>query len=181
MPGILEDGSFDPELLRSWISRAINELGESGRQAVGEIHLGHVLSRVPPDIDGQWPNKVVREILEELQSERIERGVEDAVLNDRGVTTRSLDEGGTQEEELAQKYIQMSNDFSDTWPRTARVLRSIAGSYENQARREGSPLNAFEVATSGKRPWRWGQSSLADNRSSASGAAHPPATGCLTV
>jgi len=83
-PDILEDDSFDPELLHSWVSRAMGQLGESGRRAVGEIHLGHVLSRVPPDIDGQWPNAVVREILEELQSERIERGFEEAVLNDRG-------------------------------------------------------------------------------------------------
>src|SRR6266568_2767733 len=136
LPGLGEDGVVDGQTLRAWISEALAKLDEEGRREVGELHVGQVLARAPVDPDGRWPAVAVREIFEELQSERIERGVVAAVLNKRGITTRSPEDGGAQERELVAKYSGQADGFADEWPRTAAILRVIARSYEIQARRE---------------------------------------------
>ena len=57
-------------------------------------------------------------------------------MNSRGVTTRGSYEGGKQEWELVSMYRTWSNDTRARWPRTSRILRDLAGSYERDARRQ---------------------------------------------
>jgi hypothetical protein len=143
LPGLAEDGVIDGQTLRAWISEALTKLDEEGRREVGETHIGQALARAPADSDGRWPAVAVREIFEELQSARIESGFVDAVLNKRGMTIRSPEDGGAQERELVAKYSRQADGFTDEWPRTAVILRAIARSYENQAQREENSAERF--------------------------------------
>jgi hypothetical protein len=76
----------------------------------------------------------VRDLLEELQSERVEDAIASEIYNRRGVTTRDPEAGGGQERALVDKYRAQAAEVADGWPRTAGVLRSLARSYERDAR-----------------------------------------------
>ncbi len=143
LPGLREDGVIDGQALRVWIREALTKLAKEGRREIGETHIGHLLARSPADADGQWPAIAVREVFEELQDERIENGLIVEVINRRGVTTRSLEDGGAQERELVAEYNQQADGFSDEWPRTAAILRAIARNYEYQARHEENSAERF--------------------------------------
>ena len=58
------------------------------------------------------------------------------VYNNRGATSRSLDEGGRQEWDLSERYRAREGQFLERWPRTAAIMRRLADTYESHARRE---------------------------------------------
>lgn len=142
MPGLI-DGEIDRERLHTWLDEAKRLLDERGRLEVGLVHFGQVLASAPPDIDGGWPPQVVRDLLEELQSENVESGLSTELFNRRGVTSRGLEEGGSQEMELASRYRADADKWTDEWPRIAALLRGIAKSYEADARRNEDSAERF--------------------------------------
>ncbi|WP_459868575.1 hypothetical protein [Calditerricola yamamurae] len=145
MPGLRSDGRVDAEVLRKWVSKAIQLLTEVDRREVGEEHIGQVLAYAPPDPDGHWPCIEVRDLLEMLQSEHVERGLSIAVHNSRGVTWRTPGEGGRQERELAKKYREQADAYKDRWPRIAAILRQLAEDYEREARWHDEDAERFRI------------------------------------
>lgn len=98
--------------------------------------IGKALSFSPKGPDEAWPDVAVRDLLEELENEGVERGIELAVYNNRGVVSRDLTEGGQQERRLVEAYMGYAGTLSDRWPRTSALLRRVAQGYESEARRE---------------------------------------------
>jgi hypothetical protein len=142
-PGMVDSGQMDGSALRAWVTEARRLLKESDRLEVGESQIGQALVATPADPDGSWPGEVVRDLLEEIQSEHLESGLSTAVLNGRGITTRGLGEGGAQEMELAGSYRDQADRLADKWPRSAAMLRGLATSYESDARREEKRAERF--------------------------------------
>ena len=143
LPGRNEDEIVDGDVLKWWVFKVL-ELGQGlNRRGPAEIHVGQVLATAPSDADGTWPCKPVRDLLELLQNSNVESGLQTAVLNRRGATTRAVDEGGVQEKELVEKYRRMAERVADGSPRTAVILRSLATSYEADARREERSAERF--------------------------------------
>jgi hypothetical protein len=143
VPGTGADGTLSGPDLRRWATEALRLLAEADRLEVGELHIGQVLASSPADPDESWPCTEVRDLLEELQNERVESGLFTGILKRRGVTTRSPGEGGGQERELAEKYRNQADQFADRWPRTASILRRLAHNYEHDARREDASAERF--------------------------------------
>lgn len=135
-PGINEDESVDSEQLRSWVSRGRELTHANGRADVADHHIGQVLAHYPEGADGAWPHEALRELIEELGSEEIEKGIIIGIYNSRGVVSRSIGEGGAQEREISERYLDYARKLSDDWPRTARLMKKIADGYELDARRE---------------------------------------------
>jgi hypothetical protein len=71
-----------------------------------------------------------------IGSRELENGIVLGKLNSRGFTTRNVYEGGHQERQIAQRFREWSKITRTRWPRTTRILRAVADSYERQARRE---------------------------------------------
>lgn len=135
VPGQGEDGEIDEAALRKWIDEARELLKAADRLEVGETHIGHILASSGRDAEDRWPSEPVRNVLEQLQSKRIEEGFRIQKYNSRGVVSRSLDAGGEQELELAEMYEGWAKAFKDRWPRTASTLRDLAKSYRYDAKR----------------------------------------------
>jgi hypothetical protein len=135
VPGLDEHGVLDEERLNEWVDRALERLAEIGRAEVGDVRIGHMLAWSPPDPDGAWPAIAVRNLLQRLQRERIERAIGTELYNSRGVSTRSPFAGGGQERALAASYREQAASYVDRWPRAAAVLRALADSLERDARR----------------------------------------------
>jgi len=142
-PGMDPDGTLHADRLRDWVIEARRVLADSRRATVGDIIIGEVLAYVPPDSDGLWPAEPVRELIEDLRSQRFEEGLHTGKFNSRGITSRSPGDGGIQERQLAAKHRACADRISDRWPRTGALLRQMADHYEEWARREDDQSELF--------------------------------------
>ncbi len=138
IPGLTEDGTVDGDHLMAWVRAARLAFSDSGRTAIGDEQIGQVLASSPVGTDGVWPAESVREIIENIGNARLDTGLHIGEVNSRGVTSRGIYDGGDQERELERKYREMAAKISTRWPRTARILRGIADSYQQDARRHDS-------------------------------------------
>lgn len=134
-PGLQPDGTLNRDELRSWVTSARQLLTKADRLTVGDSDIGSVLAHAPKDPNGDFPPLAVRDLLEELANEDIERGLAIGLYNLRGAFGRGLLEGGSQERDLAATYRQSAERFGE-WRRTKRLLLDLAESYDREARRE---------------------------------------------
>lgn len=137
-PGRRDDGSLDGAVMADWVRAARLALSDVDRSDVGDEMIGQAISHSPVGADGVWPAEPVRDMLEAIGSRELENGVLIGRMNARGVTWRGLYDGGTQERELAEEYRDWSAATRAKWPRTGRILRDLAESYERDARRQGT-------------------------------------------
>jgi hypothetical protein len=143
LPGTGPHGGVDPAALKQWVTRVLELAAASGRRRVAEALIGQILASAPADDDGTWPCRPVRDLLEELQSERAERNLAARLYNRRGVTVRDPEDGGRQERTLVEQYRAQATAFSDSWPQTAAVLRNLAEMYDKDAREEENRAERF--------------------------------------
>ncbi len=133
IPGVKEDVTLDERELSGWVEAARKQSAESKHLIGCDIEIGFMFAHAPSDPDGTWPHISVRNLIEGLKNETVDRHIKNEIHNSRGVTSRGLDDGGKQERVLAEKYRKMSDVVKLDWPRTAALLRSIAISYELEA------------------------------------------------
>lgn len=135
-PGRREDGSVDAAVMNKWVKTARLELSDADRNDIGDELIGETFAHSPIGTDGVWPAVPVRDVIEAIGSRELENGVILGRLNSRGVTSRWVYDGGQQERDLAKQYQDWSKSTRAEWPRTSRILRHLAESYERDARRE---------------------------------------------
>jgi len=135
-PGQREDGTLDANTMHSWVTSARFALSECDRADIGDELIGQAFAYSPVGSDGIWPAEPVRELIETIGSRELENGFIIGRLNTRGVTMRGPYDGGEQERQESARYKSWSDLVKLRCPRTARILRGIAESYERDARRE---------------------------------------------
>lgn len=145
LPGTELDGSVDEAALFDWVSRVRKHAIETGHVTGADLQIAEILARSPVGSDGLWPHESVRSVVEQLQSRVVDEHFRIAVMNNRGVTTRGLGDGGRQERDLAEKYAQMSRAVAVRWPRMGAILKGISVSYERQARHEDASKDLREL------------------------------------
>ena len=147
VPGRLDDGTVDCEVLSTWVNEARRLCADRGRGEIGDNYIGNLLAKAPTGADGIWPCEPVRELLEIIGSPDIGEGLETGKISLRGATKRGVFEGGTQEHTLADSYRKGADKIGARWPFTATILRSIAAWYEHIAGwhdREADERDQFE-------------------------------------
>lgn len=132
-PGRQPDGSVDAAAMKDWIQQARLQLSDLDRGDIGDELIGQTFTHAPAGVDGIWPAEPIREVIETIGSRNLENGVITGRINSRGVTSRGIYDGGAQERKLADEYKSASGALQAQWPRTARILRAIAESYERDA------------------------------------------------
>lgn len=136
-PGFLTDqGDLKGDKLKSWVTEVLKVSEENHRTTMGESSVGEMLAYTLPGQAGVWPQIAIRDIIEEFATENFERGLETGLHNKRGVTSRGMYEGGAQERELAEAYKSWANLCRINWPKTAKVLTSVANFYERYGKHE---------------------------------------------
>jgi hypothetical protein len=133
VPG-LNGGAIDPDVLRAWVEEARRRLGEARRLRIGDTYIGKVLATSPPDGDGSWPPRVVRDLLEEIESKELRDGIGTQIINSLGATSRGVLDGGDQERDRAAVYREHADALADRWPQTAALLRDAAETFERMGR-----------------------------------------------
>jgi hypothetical protein len=134
-PGVSDSGALNGAQLREWVQQARAELERVDRLSVGDGQIGELLAFAPPAEDGSMVHEVVRDLLEEIRSDAMDRGLARGIYNKRRVTSRDLLQGGAEEWELAKSFRAQADAVRDS-PRTRKLLLGLADSYEAQARHE---------------------------------------------
>lgn len=128
------------EKLEEWVRTVRRFCAELGRADIADFCLGKLFSAAPVGDDGVWPNEAVRDVMEDLQSEYINRGVYIGLRNARGPHWRK--EGGDQERELANKYRAWADALQLTHPFvSSTLLMSMVKSYECDAEERDTEAN----------------------------------------
>lgn len=140
VPGTQDDGTIDKGKLFEWVTVARRLLSEAGRLGIGDEQIGRVLRYGPPPSGDEWPCEPIRDLIEAADSDRLESGLLVEIYNSRGTISRGSTEGGGQEWGLVKRYQRYASFAAASWPRTAGFLKSVAKSYEIDARR--NDLNA---------------------------------------
>lgn len=143
VPGSTEDGTVDPAALERWLAETRERLSTVDRLEIGELQIGEVLAHSPVDPDGTFPTLAVRDVLETAPNDRLERGFTIGVFNKRGVTSRSITEGGQQEYELAAQFDAWAEALQASHPRTASALRDISDSYRQEGQRNDEEVRRY--------------------------------------
>ncbi|MGB5833513.1 MAG: hypothetical protein WBG92_16170, partial [Thiohalocapsa sp.] len=124
-PGTLPDGQIDPATCLRFVDDALALCREQDRLTKGQQTIGQLLAHAPEGEDGIWPGLPARDILNRRDCEQMRSGFQIGIINKRGMTSRAMDEGGTQERALAA-----------THPFLSATLDGIARSYDADAQRE---------------------------------------------
>lgn len=140
IPGQKDDGSIDTGDLVQWIEQVRAGTAAIGRTDIADQMIGKLLSHATADADGVWPCIAVRDALELVMTEHIERGICVALFNSRGVHSRG--EGGSQEREIAARYADWADAMEYTHPRVAALHRDMERSYLRDAEREDTDAKA---------------------------------------
>lgn len=135
LPGVREDGTINAAVLESWIEEARSLAGKAGLEDKADTRIGIMLSAAPPGVDGVWPAEAVRSAIDLFGSSSMIRGFWIGKRNRRGVTTRTLGEGGQQERDEAARFREWAVALAYEHPYTAKALDDLADSYEDEARR----------------------------------------------
>ena len=144
LPGTDAEGKVDARALMQWVTEARRLCREHGRARIGDDRIGELLSKAPPEDDSSWPCRPVCDVLESHASEDIAAGFRIGVYNARGVVSRSLEEGGKQERELAARYRAWAQRLAFDYPYVASILQSIAQGYDRDAEREDSEVRVMK-------------------------------------
>ena len=122
------------ESLKEFADEFVRIATERGYRAIALDHLGKALASSPLDVDGIWPHESIRGLLERMDGHN---ELKDAFVvgryTDRGVTMRSIGDGGEQERQLAQQYRLWQNALSIRWPATSGLLGRIAADFDRDA------------------------------------------------
>lgn len=135
VPGQIQGGGIDRTKFDAWIAAVRKLAAEQDRRDVTDVTIGGWLSSCPADPDGTWPCLSVRDLLDQPGTEKIRSGFHTGVINNRGVHSRAVGDGGSQERNLAARYRAFAAPLQVGHPQTAAVLESIAKSYDADGRR----------------------------------------------
>jgi hypothetical protein len=125
LPGQVDD-RVDFATLQAWSDEVRQRATQADRSAITDARIGHLLAHAPVDPDDQaWPHRAVRQLVEELSSDKVEQAIRIERLNMRGVYSKAIGEGGQQERALADQAKGWARAMPE-FPRTANMLSAIA-------------------------------------------------------
>jgi hypothetical protein len=129
MPGMKADGTVDHRVFFDWVNGVRAIAKEHDRADAAGSMIGTLLTKCPTE-----PGTAVRRLLEDPDSERVRNGFVIGVLNNRGVHSRAVGAGGSQERSLAEQFRDSASRMAGAFPRTAETLDAIARSYDRDAK-----------------------------------------------
>ena len=134
IPGIKEDNTIDSEKLEEWIDKARKLAKDEDRLEVADMHIGQVLAQYPENIP-EWPNEIIFQVIESINSDSMKRNYSTAMFNKRGSSTRGPYDGGNIERGHAKYFKKLSNEYKLKYPNVSDIFQKLADGYLLDAKR----------------------------------------------
>ncbi|WP_147477289.1 hypothetical protein [Corallococcus sp. AB038B] len=125
-------------VVEAWCRAVGQELTTTALREMGWRQLACVLAR-SPSLDGVWPCRAARNLLEEGIHPELRRFMRTAKWNLRGLVMRSSDEGGAQERDLATRFRKDEVELrAQGFSVAATLARELAERYDWESEDEDS-------------------------------------------
>jgi len=137
-PGQQNDGTLNEELMHSWVKHVRSKLSSSDftsdlvPDVVKSCYVfwGQALGRIPMNAESTWLCESVRDIIEDIDSDNLNEGVYQGVL-------QSISPSIPQYDELAKKYFTLSSSAGlGPWPSSSKIAKRIAKHYQSEYQKE---------------------------------------------
>jgi len=135
IPGMTEDNSINKNKLFDWVKKSRKLAEEADRSEFADIHIGKVLAKYPEN-PPHWPQEIIFELLEEINSDVILNNYASGHFNKRGVTSRGVYDGGKIERRRAAYFDKLAKDFKYKFPNVSGLFKNMSLDYLNRAERE---------------------------------------------
>jgi hypothetical protein len=136
VPGLNQHQELDREHLKSWVKETRELAKTQDRLDVADTNIGRILSHYPEDINQQWPPDAICEIVDTINSRKLNTGFSTGTFNKRGSYSKMPFAGGQRERNIAAFFQRNADQIAVKWPVTSRILRELARGYEIDAKRE---------------------------------------------
>lgn len=145
IPGMREDQSIDSTILESWVEK-VRALGE--REDILDCvddRIGLMLSRYPRN-SHYWPEEHIFEIIDQVNSRRLNEGYQVGLFNSGGATVRGAYDGGDIERNRAAYYEDLESFCRMKFPVVAGIFKQLKEEYLQDALRmdKSAELTRFE-------------------------------------
>lgn len=134
IPGMKDDYSIDETELKNWVSKTRTLAGSVSRLEAADAEIGKLLAQYPEDI-ALWPQEIIFQIIEEINSDSIKRNYSSALFNKRSFSARGVFEGGDIEREKAAYFENLENDYNNKFPHVAEIFKNLKQGYLIDAKR----------------------------------------------
>jgi hypothetical protein len=134
IPGLQPDNSIDKTVLMEWINNARKLADEQSRLEVADMHIGQVLAEYPENV-AEWPQEIIFQAIEEINTDSIKRNYSSAMFNKRGSSSRGPFDGGEIERGKAYYFEKLANQFKNLYPNVADIFKRLAEGYLLDAKR----------------------------------------------
>lgn len=135
IPGVDKEGNIDKEMLKEWISQAIQLAKEKDREKFVYSHLGELFAKYPEQKNNpHWPPFSLFELMEKLNSNTLFQNYSIGLYNKRGFTTRGGYDGGEIERYNADFFEDLKNQCLPLYPHVAKVFEDLATQYDQMAK-----------------------------------------------
>jgi hypothetical protein len=126
-------GPADEAELQRWVTEVRRIAEQKDRGRIADHYIGQVLSHAPADPDDKaWPHRNLRDLIERLQCDEIENGVEIGRNNMLGAHAIDPKNPAADERHLAAEARGWAT-ATVRWPRTTVILRAMASHGESLA------------------------------------------------
>lgn len=125
-----KNGIVHYELLKEWLSKFNEKLGNQGQAKLFGSLVGKLLAYSPIGQDGYMPCEAVRSIIEEYHSDTLKNAYIIAEENKRGAY---FSDGGKSEIILSEKYRDNAEAVQERYPHVAEIYFELSNSYKMQA------------------------------------------------
>lgn len=129
-----KDGILDENYITQYIERLYELAKERKRTKVLDNVVGIILGDIPRD--NNYPSQALCDIVENLNSDEVDKAIYTRIYNSRGTTSRAYNEGGGQERHLVsqfEKYKERSRLIS---PRMTKIFDYLIKDYKRIANKE---------------------------------------------
>lgn len=126
-----DKGEFDGDYLKQYIEQLYKLAKERKRTNVIDYIVGEILGEIPRDEN--YPPTALCELLEDLNSDRVDTSIKTKIYNSRGVSVRGCFEGGDQERSIVLRFESYKNKTKLLYPRITRIFDCLIKDYKREA------------------------------------------------
>ena len=126
-----DKGVFDGNHMKHYIEQLYKLGKERKRTNVIDYIVGDILGDIPRDEN--YPPTALCELLEDLNSDKVDDSIRTKIYNSRGVSVRACFEGGAQERSIVSRFEAYKEKTKLLYPRITKIFDCLIKDYKRDA------------------------------------------------